>query len=76
MFAVLARVRMYTTGEMSRSDDRLRIVIDTSVLVASRVVASHVTASENIDKGLTNTDNHCTASADVWRCGFWCWADH
>ncbi len=26
---------MYTTGGMSRSDDRLRIVIDTSVLVAA-----------------------------------------
>ncbi len=28
-------MRMYTTGGMSRSDDRLRIVIDTSVLVGA-----------------------------------------
>ncbi len=35
MSAALARVGMYTTGGMSRSDDRLRIVIDTSVLVGA-----------------------------------------
>ena len=31
----MARLRMYTAGGMSRSHDRLRIVIDTNVLVAA-----------------------------------------